>query len=311
VLIDQTRYDAFWRNPERYRLTYELNLVPKTMQYGLARGTAFHLIAEERARGRSKEEIDAILRGQQPGTRGPVEPIEEKAIEAAWVLWNAMEAKYPRDPNIELVASELEFMYQIPGSPHYMVGRIDQVLARNGELWCGEFKTANARARYDKFVEDWKQKAQADFEIVGAHSFGYKVEGVWVRQVVETTPPTVWELEERRSQHRLQVMMLNVHQTCEIITMMKATFGINQPWPHLSLSWPCSMGGKCEYETICQQDFEALTPNDLESFKQREEHLDCVRKWKEEHGAEGVDAQLLSVQDLTDEGSAVGGRCVP
>lgn len=279
MIIDQTRYDAFWRNPERYRLTYELNLVPKALPYGLARGLALHTIVEEALAGKNKEEINAVLRAEAPGVRGPLpEPLPDKAISMAWVLWEEMQRQYPLvGGEIEIIANEAEFKYDIPGSPHSMAGRIDNVGYRNGELWCLELKTANSRASFDRIAEDWRQKAQADFEIIGARHLGHQVAGVLVLTVVETTPPKVWPLEVRRTDHKLELMKLNVHETCEIIEMLRATFTARLPWPHLSLNWPCAKGGACEYENLCGQAVENWSPADLEGFKQREEHLGVIK----------------------------------
>jgi hypothetical protein len=290
MIIDQTRYDAFWANPEKYRLTYECNLVPCVLPYGLARGIAMHTIAEELAQGKTREEVDLILQGKIPGSRGMIqEPINEHARTMAWALWDELDRQYPLfgDPNCRLVASEAEFKFQIPGSRHFMAGRIDQIIERNGQLWCGEFKTANAKKSFDKVSEEWQQKSQADFEIIGARSLGYNVEGVWVRTIVEKNPPVVWPLEVRRSEHALQYKMLQVHETCETIELYRNVFGIDNPWPHVPFNWPCCKGGACEYERICGRRFSELTEADLEDFKPRKEHLDCMND---------VDTNLPAVQ---------------
>ena len=288
MYLDQTRYEAFWLNPEKYRLTYELNLVPKNMAYGLARGTALHTIAEEVQAGKSRDEVNLILAGMTPTSRGnTIDSIEKKAVAMAWLLWDTL-SNWPSYQGIQIVECEKEFIAPIPNSPHAMVGRIDSILQDKDGLWCGELKTANPRARYDSFVDDWRRKKQADFEIIGAKSLGFEVEGVHVWQIVEGTPPRIWEVQERRSEHTLAVSMLNVHETCEIIEMMRATFGVNEPWPHLTNQWPCSSSGKCEYETICGQSFDRMTPADLEAFKAREEHLD-IWKQQEKRGGSAIE----------------------
>ena len=53
--------DAFWRNPERYRLTYECNLVPITLDYGLSRGISFHLIKEGKWHGLTDAECNVLV----------------------------------------------------------------------------------------------------------------------------------------------------------------------------------------------------------------------------------------------------------
>jgi hypothetical protein len=157
-----------------------------------------------------------------------------------------------------------------------MAGRIDEILERDGVLWCGELKSANGKAQYDRKVEEWKHDIQADFEIIGARSLGHNVAGVFVRTITETTPPKIWEIEARRSEHQLNVTQLKVHQTCETILMYRAAFGIDKPWPHLASQWPCSNETKCEYEGICQQSLTQLAPDQLSGFKPRVEHLACI-----------------------------------
>jgi hypothetical protein len=285
LIIDQTRFDAFWRNPEKYRLTYECNLVPKALPYGLARGLAMHTILEESAYGWTRDKIDAMLKGETPCSDGEYmqQPIPDKPRLNAWIMAEALMAEYPLhgNPACELIQPEAEFKVQIPGSPHYMAGRVDQILSRDGALWCGEFKSANARKRFDQVSEEWSQKSQADFEIIGARSLGFNVEGVWVRTIVEKTPVAVWPLEVRRSEHALTLMMLNVHQTCDTIEMYRNVYGIDSPWPHLPFSYPCCRGGACEYERICGNRRSDLTPADLEDFKPRKEHLACIAEAKQ------------------------------
>jgi hypothetical protein len=108
MIIDQTRMKAFWRNPERFRLTYELNLVPKATAYGLSRGIAMHTIAELRHQGQTREQIDAVLQEKQCGP---------KPIAVAWQMADELERKYAGSA-IRTVAVEQEFVFPIPGSPH-------------------------------------------------------------------------------------------------------------------------------------------------------------------------------------------------
>jgi hypothetical protein len=277
VVIDQTRFEAFWRNPDKYRLTYELNLTPKALPYGLARGSALHLIEELSAKKWSREQINAALKGEGDNLRGyQTEKLPEKAIGIAWGMYDELQR---HSAGLQVIGVEQEFKFDIPGSPHSMVGRLDKIVMRNGELWCEELKTANAKSRFDQRDDEWKWKAQAGFEIIGARTLGYDVRGVLVRYIIEAVPPKAWpHIEARRSDHQLQVLQLNVHQTCEIIQMLKRTFGADQSWPHLGMNWPCGTPGKCEYEGICQHATKQLTSNDLIYFKPREEHLEMLRK---------------------------------
>ena len=266
MYLDQTRFDAFWRNPELYRLTYEVNLVPTVMPYGLARGVAFHRIAELSAAGKSEQEINAALQN---------EGLPQRAIAVAWVLWR--ECERTADPNQVKLGFELEFVSPIAGSPHAMVGRLDEILKLGEEVWVGELKTANEKARYERVRQEWEQKKQADFVLLGARALGYDPKGVLVRIVVEGAPPKVWPFAVTRSDHQLQATELAVHQTCEIVEFMRRTFGTSMPWPHISYNYPCSMPDKCEYQEICQRKTTDWTTEELQGFKPREEHLELMK----------------------------------
>jgi hypothetical protein len=161
------------------------------------------------------------------------------------------------------------------------VGRIDEILAYHNTTWVGEAKTAYAKENYDKLLDKWANDVQADFVILGARELGYDVNRVLVRVVVERVPPMCFPpIEVKRSEHQLAVMSLNIHQTCEIIEMMRATFGIDMPWPHLA-NWPCNVLDKCEFSSICGRATEEITPDELALFKKREEWLELMRAEKE------------------------------
>jgi len=276
MLLDQTRYEAFWANPERYRLAYELNIVPRETPYGLSRGTALHLINEWHHAQLSDAEIDSRLKADPA--------ISEKARLNAWQLWRELERAYPilsatSSSQPVKIAAEVEFTHQIPGSPHGLCGRIDEIIQLpDGRHVVGELKSANARRRYDDVRREWETKKQADFVLLGARSLGYSPIGVMVRVAVEGTPPKVWAFDVTRTERQLSLAMLHVHQTCEIIEFMRRTFGVNDPWPHLTHSWPCAKSGACEHEPICCHTRAELTPDMLDGYAERQEHLELLRR---------------------------------
>jgi hypothetical protein len=278
MLLDQTRFKSFWQNPERYRLQYEKMLEPRAGIYGIQRGTAFHLIKEGVYLGASQEEIAAILSGAWPNYQGQTLQLAPEAIEAAWAMWRCFERTYPSGCEIEVESVEYEFKHQVlPDSPHFAVGRIDEILTYHNTTWVGEAKTAYGKANYDRLLDDWAHDAQADFVILGARELGYDVNRVLVRVVVERIPPMCFPpIEVKRSEHQLSVMSLNIHQTCEIIEMMRHTFGIDVPWPHLS-NWPCNVLDKCEFNSLCGRATSEIEPDELAPFKEREEWLELMR----------------------------------
>lgn len=269
MVIDQTRTKAFWSNPEAYRIQFQLNIVPAAKSYYLDRGTAFHTYIDLKSKGFDDHDVEEILTGQKE-YQGQRFNIAEKPRSQGVAMGEAFLGRHQLG-QYTIEASELEFRYQIPDSPHEMVGRLDQVVTIDGKQWLLEFKTANAKASFSKKETEWESDIQADFEIIGARSYGFDVEGVLVQYVLETSPIKVWApLEVRRSEAQLARTLLMVHQTCETVEMYKSTFGLEQPWPHLP-NWKCQ-GDWCEYKGICQQ--QGMT---LEScgkgWKKRDEHL--------------------------------------
>lgn len=279
MYLDQTRFKAFWQNPELYRLQYEKMLEPRAGIYGIQRGTAFHVIAESKHLGLADEVIQAILEGKQPNPVGQILELSPDAIANAWGMWPCFERAYPPGCGIEVESVEREFKRQaLPDSPHFAVGRIDQILTYHDTPWVGETKTAYAKANYDRLLDDWAHNVQADFMILGARELGYDVNRVLVRVVVERIPPMCFPpIEVERSEHQLAVMSLNIHQTCEIIEMMRHTFGIDVPWPHLA-NWPCNVLDKCEFSSLCGRATYEIEPDELALFKERKEWLKLMRK---------------------------------
>ncbi|MGH7234428.1 MAG: PD-(D/E)XK nuclease family protein, partial [Candidatus Saccharimonadales bacterium] len=116
--IDQTRMKAFWQNPERYRLAYELNIMPKTFPYGLQRGIAFHTIANHVALNTDETILASILRGEHPDTDGRfITGLTPEALTNAVSMWNDLEAHYGQ---FQVEASEVEFKQPAPRS-HFLV----------------------------------------------------------------------------------------------------------------------------------------------------------------------------------------------
>lgn len=265
--LDFTRFDCFWRNPEMYRIKYECNLVPTTASYGLQRGTAFHTIKDCHHAGMDKASIETHLASIVP---------DLKARAMAWKMWHEWQLRYnPHGPTI--LASELEFEVPIIGSPHTIVGRLDEVIEVGGVQWVGEVKTANNKATLAKLQERFALDRQVDFVLVGAQHAGYQPLGVLVRAIIETNPPRIWEIPVKRPAHALDLLRLNVHQTCEMVGFMRDHFGIDQPWPHLEKSWPCMAKGKCEMEQLCRRPTNEWTPQDLEGYQRRTEHLTILQ----------------------------------
>lgn len=269
MILDQSRYTAFWLNPERWRLRYMLDLEAlkegAPVKYGRDRGTAFHIISE------------SDHTNTNPVARLNLEVQDDKAKEMGAVMYQAY--KKATNPKFIKIAAELPFCVPIEGSPHSMAGRLDAILEQSNRQWVGETKTAGMRADLAKLKWEWQRNPQADFVLIGAESLGYKVEGVMVHTIKEATPqPRVWSFPVTRTPQQLNVMKYNVHQTCEIIQMLVNTFGIERPWPHVPPTFnPCAREGYCDFEGDC-----SCVTIDADSYTKRAEHLPVMdeKQWR-------------------------------
>ena len=177
--LDFSRFDAFHRNMEKFRLHYLLNLTPTTKNYYLERGIAFHLLLGYHSKGKTAAESDLLVKREVQ---------DAKAIAAAKRMFAHWLQRYnPSGP--VLLAAEPEFLQQLPNSPHSICGKIDQILEIDGRQWVGEVKTTNPRNTFAKINTQWQTRKQAEFELIGAQALGYKPLGLLVRTVVESSPP--------------------------------------------------------------------------------------------------------------------------
>lgn len=280
--IDNSRYSAWWSNPELYRLTYEVNLSPKEVNYYFGRGIHLHALNEARNKQLSSADTLAMT-AKNLG-------ISQKSKQVGEALFASFKKQYDGDDRFQLLyddgkpLAEIEFNVPIPGSPHSIVGRIDELLQYKGEPWIGDLKSANAKTSEDKKKIEFGYSSQPLFYINAMRMIGYPVKGMLYRVVTEHVPPRHWVIESKRTEHQLAEGLRSIHQTCETILMYRKTFGIDRPWPHLN-SYPCSFSdfqGKsaCQYAGICQRPTADLTEEDLAEFTTRIDHLDVLREAK-------------------------------
>jgi hypothetical protein len=176
------------------------------------------------------------------------------------------------------VASEIEFEAKIPSSPHSLIGKMDELIEYEGALWVGDYKTANAKATENKKRIEFEDSTQSDFYINAMRLLNRPVKGMLYRVVTEHVPSQHYVIPVTRSESRLDVSLLNIHQVCEMITIMLDTFTAEKPWPHPGSSFPCNWRGingksMCEFETLCRRPTSELTQADLEQFVPNKPHL--------------------------------------
>jgi hypothetical protein len=269
MYLDSTRYKAVQESPEKYRITYECNLVPDKRSLELDDGTSMHEFMDVCAKGLPDTVAESNLREQG---------VPPQSIEQGRYLANALDLHLEGD----ILASEQEFRYEIPGSPHGMVGKIDRIMRINGVLKILDFKSAAAHKKLDQVQENWKSDVQADFYFIGARQLGYDVQEMELRYALKTVPVRTWQpIVVRRTERQLELIQRYVHIWCETIEFWRATFGIQEPWPHNSDNYFCKTEGKwaCSYKDMCQT---SIVPGcGFPGMKTRIDHLKIMRG---EHG---------------------------
>lgn len=275
--IDNSRFTAFWSNPELYRLVYEKNIVPKIVPYYFGRGIHLHELNE--ARNKATAALQNLSTDDQR--------ISDRSVKVGDALFQAFKRRWDGDATFQLLhdgglpLAEIEFDIAIPGSPHSSVGKMDEIVLYKGDPWVGDLKSANAKTTENKKRVEFGYASQPLFYINAARAMGYPVKGMVYRVVTEHTPPKHYVIETKRTEYQLAQHLRHVHQTAEMILMYRKTFGVDKPWVHL-WNYPCnypSFDGSptCEYASICNRPTSELTEDDLAMFTQRVDHLKTLR----------------------------------
>jgi hypothetical protein len=271
--IDNSRYTSFWANPELYRLTYEKNIVPIVVPYYFGRGILMHELNEARNKATmSMKNLKAVP-----------QRLSDKSKTMGEALFAAYKKRWDGDHTIQLMhdgerpLAEVGFDLEIPGSPHRIVGRFDEIVYYKDAAWVGDTKTANAKTTEAKKKIEFGFASQPLFYINAARMLGYAVKGMLYRVVTEHVPPKHWVIESKRTDYQLAQHLVSVHQTAEAILMFRKTFGVDKPWPHLN-PYPCNYtdwqgNPTCEYSSICNRPSYDLSEEDLANFTQRVDHL--------------------------------------
>ena len=281
--IDNSRYTSYLSNPELYRLVYEKNVSPKVVPFAFGRGIHMHTLAEARNKQLSSADT-LVMTAKNLG-------ISEKSRNIGDALFQSFAKRYDGDDRFQLIYEdgkplvEFEFEVQIPGSPHSIVGRVDELLMYKDEPWVGDIKSANAKSSEDKKKIEFGYSSQPLFYINAMRMLGYPVKGMLYRVVTEHVPPRHWVIETKRTDYQLANALRSIHQVCEMIGTMKKTFGVDQPWPHPYHSYPCNwttFDGKsgCEYHGLCGRPSADWSEEDLQEFTTRIDHLDVMKEQK-------------------------------
>ena len=252
-------------------------MVPAEMHEYLQVGIAMHSAADMDFKGMSEQwlQIELERQGIQPNYM-------QVGLGYYSVLKDYLATREGRR-----IASEIEF--EIPlDSGHYFCGKIDGIAEANGVQFVDEFKTAGAQRKDYEFRKEFKAAPQCCGELIGARFLGYRPEWIQVTHVIKADPPFVKlpPIVETRTAYELNQHLRSVQMVCDMITMLREKYGIEEPWPHWIHSlWASDVRGSCnndwcEYKEICQRPYEA--GNYPAGFKERTEHLECIRRTNNE-----------------------------
>ena len=233
--IDFSSYYAFWKNPAEYRIGWKAGLQPADQREYMALGKMFHLLIEKHHKGWDIAELEKHAK----------EANCDQFMEKALILYYAA-SNYRRDIPVKTLESELEWEWQIPGSRHSMVGKIDEINDIYGTAIPSDWKTMSERGTVDMAIKEIKDEwetsitgAQGMFGLIGAASKGYVVDGRFNVYAVMTgirkkptkknpnpefeysSDPKVFCIQFMYTNAQIESLIAAVDDTCDIIELLQ------------------------------------------------------------------------------------------
>lgn len=244
--ISYSRFASFLQNPERYRLSYCLGLVPEgedipsPKNYGRRRGSCFHAIQEANAKG---------VRHSAITEHKYAEDIYDRCVRLASCV-----------PDLgPLVLPECEFIVPIGDGKHSINGRIDHGFNQedfngNAILRIGDFKTTKKRTKQEmrEYFSTLETSPQAHFYLYAAAKLGSPTDQFTYHVLVDDKErPQYIPLDLTIGPAEVARKMQGVYAACEAIEGLIERVGIEKSWPH-SNHWPCCGTAEyCGFSAIC------------------------------------------------------------
>jgi hypothetical protein len=262
----------FWSNPERYRLREIWKLAPtepkagtfaSLLTFGRRRGTCTHELLDAAYRGVAENEAIQSLRDGGFG---------EKEISIAREMAAAITERYKDE---ERLAHEVLFEYPIAGTAHSLVGRIDGIHRKDGETFITDLKTSKHRSKKDLGykLEEYCRGFQVSFYLLGARALGFDVRRFRYCLVAGGGTDSGLSIVEQfveKTNLELVEFARQVAMTCDLITWMKETFGVERPWPQVAGPFDndyAAIAGKKMYSSYIPEGFEP-----------KKEHLELMKE---------------------------------
>lgn len=242
--ISQSYYNAFWRNPERYRLTYEAGVVPVQVPEELTLGLATHAVAEVLGANHPESTAWEVLSGRIGTPTGAfIRGLTSDQCTDALAWGKAAVGAVGGT----VIGAEQDF--EVPLSDgHTLAGRLDAVVHTSAALWVVDYKTT--KETWDKIEREWRRQIQFRSVVLGARALGYPVVGIRVVAIRKVHPVQAKAFDWRYSDRELEAAKLEFADTADAIERLRARRP-NGPWPHPAITWPCSTDTRCEYATVC------------------------------------------------------------
>ena len=280
--LDYTRFTAFRNNWELFRIIYLQNKVPLKKPANLDVGGAFHKIEECNFKKYDAREYAEAMR-----------EFELVSVTEAENLYPVLQ-RYKHDNNINVIGSEVEFEWQIPDTPHSIIGRSDWIVGSTTlTAYPADLKTLDNSTTQEQLESMWVHNYQAEFNILGQRNRGYtnpegRFDVFGIRKQWKAKPEKKYQKKPlpvevlhhtvKRSPFELQLFIKTFIRTCDVIEFLIDKYGIDDTWGHyvhgMFDGYRCRTG-ECEYAELCGQH---VNNWDLTNYKDREEHLDLLKE---------------------------------
>lgn len=169
---------------------------PDSPSSAMQLGSTFHTLAGAWWQGGDWEATAKLLGEMWIRANPEAERMPKWFDDAVWLFERYIQVYGHERPDVEVVATELEFKVRLPGKYGWLVGKIDNLWRIDGKLWVTERKTMGDWDRMEAYC--WDPQVTLYFWV--AQQLGYEPWGIcldaartyrWVEKNLHKYPPEV------------------------------------------------------------------------------------------------------------------------